>query len=235
MRIEETFGVNNLLNKKQPVYQTENFQVFKPKVVSGYNDIPSYFSSPKYFELKYLVSKYDLSQSCLLNFGKLNFASNCRKSFVRDFGTIRSSSMQQLVLEEKSPFFDFELSKQINEMRKECRKENNYAISIKKRMKERKIGNCTDIALVTAEEINNSQSKYNAKFVYASILNDDLISNHVAVLVQDRQENADKLNAESLVLDNWLGGIFKYNDWVKIIKKLYNSNNVSTYVTDAKQ
>ena len=102
-------------------------------------------------------------------------------------------------------------------------------------MKERKIGNCTDIALVTAEEINNSQSKYNAKFVYASILNDDLISNHVAVLVQDRQENADKLNAESLVLDNWLGGIFKYNDWVKIIKKLYNSNNVSTYVTDAKQ
>ena len=101
-------------------------------------------------------------------------------------------------------------------------------------MQERKIGNCTDTACVTADAINKNESAYRADFLYASILNGDMISNHVAVLIQDKAGSNDKLNPDSVVLDNWLGGVFKYKDWVKVIKNLYNSNSISTYVTAAR-
>ena len=234
MRIDEVFCINNNFNTSQSASPTEKFQFFELKGNDCKNSFPTYFSAPKYLGLKNLVMKYDLSNISLQNSSKLNFADDCRKSFVKDFGIIKSSSMQQLVLDENSPFFDSALGDNINKMSKECRQEGNYAKSLRKRMQERKIDNCTDIACVTADEINKKQSAYKADLLYASILNGDMISNHVAVLIQDKIGSNDKLNADSVVLDNWLGGVFKYKDWVKIIKNLYNSNSVSTHVTDAK-
>ena len=195
------------------------------------NSIPSYFSSPKYLELKNMVEKYDLTENCVLKSDKLKYASDCRKNFISEFGTIKSGSMQELILNPLSPSFDASLTDNINKMRKECRTQNDYSKSLKSRMKERKIGNCTDIALVTSDEINQKQNKYDAKLLYASILNDDMISNHVAVLLKDKNEN-NEVNADSIILDNWLGGVFKYNDWIKIVKHLYNSKDVSTYVAE---
>ena len=172
-----------------------------------------------------------MSTTYVLKSEKLDYASACRKNFVSEFGTIKSGSMQQLVLNPLSPDFDSTLTDKINKMRNERRGEGNYAKNLKTLMKERKIGNCTDIALVTADDINQKQNKYKAELLYASILSGDVISNPV-VLVKDKNENND-VSANSIVLDNWLGGVFKYSDWVKIAKHLYNSNSVSTYVVDS--
>ena len=229
MRIDENFYINNVSNIQKCNSPTKVSQIFMTKSSESQNTIPSYFSSPKYLELKNMVEKYDLSTNYVLKSEKLNFASDYRKKFVSEFGTIKSSSMQQLVLNPLSPEFDLTLTDKINKMRKECRSEGNYAKNLKTRMKERKIGNCTDIALVTADDINN---KYKAELLYASILSDDVISNHVAVLVKDKDEK-NEVSTNSIVLDNWLGGVFKYSDWVKIVKHLYNSNSVSTYVADS--
>ncbi len=234
MRIDENFYINNFSNIQKYDTPTAEYQIFVPKNSETQNTFPSYFSSPKYLELKNMVEKYDLSTNYVLKSEKLNFASDCRKNFISEFGTIKSGSMQQLVLNPLSPNYDSTLTDNINKMRKECRSKDNYGKNLKARMKERKIGNCTDISLVTAEDINQKQDKYNAKLLYASILNDDVISNHVAVLVKDKNEN-DKVEADSIILDNWLGGVFKYNDWVKIVKHLYNSNSVSTYVADTNE
>ncbi len=232
MRIDENFYINNVSNIQKCNTPTKVSQIFVTKSSESQNTFPSYFSSPKYLDLKNMVEKYDLSTNYVLKSEKLDYASACRKIFVSEFGTIKSGSMQQLVLNPLSPDFDSSLTDKINKMRKECRGEGNYAKNLKTLMKERKIGNCTDIALVTADDINKKQNKYKAELLYASILSDDVISNHVAVLVKDKNEN-NEVSANSIVLDNWLGGVFKYSDWVKIVKHLYNSNSVSTYVADS--
>lgn len=229
MRIDEVFAMNNIVNKQKYTSPDMEYQIFVTKNSSSNNNIPSYFSEPKYLELKELVMKYDLSENFILNSEKLNFASKCRNSFIKNFGILKSSSMQDLVLKPLSPNYDMALNDNINKMRKECREESDYSKSLKIRMKERKIGNCTDIALVTADDINQKQDKYKAKLVYASIVNDDMISNHVAVFVKDKKES-NGLNSESIILDNWLGGVFKYSDWLKIVKKIYKSNDVRTYI-----
>lgn len=232
MRIDEKFYINNVSNIQKYNSSTKELQIFARKDSEVQNTFPSYFSSPKYLELKNMVEKYDLSTNYVLKSEKLNYAANCRRNFISEFGTIKSGSMQQLVLNPLAPNLDSTLTDNINKMRKECREEGNYTKSLKARMKERKIGNCTDIALVTADNINQKQNQYKAELLYASILSDDVICNHVAVLVKDKNEN-NNVSANSIVLDNWLGGVFKYSDWVKIVKHLYNSNNVSTYVEEA--
>ena len=140
MRIDEVFCINNNFNTSQSASPTEKFQFFEPKGNDCKSSFPTYFSAPKYLGLKNLVMKYDLSNTRLINSSKLNFASDCRKNFVKDFGTIKSSSMQQLVLDESSPFFDSALGDNINKMRKESRKESNYAESLKKKCKNVKSG-----------------------------------------------------------------------------------------------
>lgn len=231
MRINESFFINNNYNWELPSnFSGEKYLFFTYKTILPAQTKASYLSSPKYFELKELVEKYDLTDNSVLISGKLNIAREVRKNFITEFGTIKSSSMQELILNPLSPDYDLSLSDSINKMRQECRKSTDYAQSLKNKMLERKIGNCTDIALVTANEINQKQGNCRAKLLYARILNDNVISNHVAVLVKNKSES-DKLTPDSIVLDNWLGGVFKYSDWLKIVKQIYNSKEVSTYAT----
>ncbi len=231
MRIDENFYINDFSNIKKSSSPAKECQIFVTKSSESQNSYSSYLSSPKYLELKSMVEKYDLTDNCVLKSDKLKYASDCRKKFISEYGTIKSGSMQELILNPLSPNLDMSLTDNINKMRKECRNKDDYSKSLKSCMKERKIGNCTDIALVTADDINEKQNKYDAKLLYTSILNDDMISNHVAVLVKDKTEN-DEINENSVILDNWLGGVFKYNDWLKIVKHLYNSKTVSTYVAE---
>ena len=158
MRIDENFYINNVSNIQKCNSPTKEYQIFATKGSVVKNNVSSYFSSPKYLELKNMVETYDLTTNCVLKSEKLDYASDCRKNFISEFGTIKSGSMQQLVLNPLSPNFDLSLTDNINKMRKECRREDNYAKNLKTRMKERKIGNCTDIALVTADDINQKQN-----------------------------------------------------------------------------
>ena len=56
--------------------------------------------------------------------------------------------------------------------------------------------------------------------------------NHVAVLVRDKKDKTEKHSKNSIVVDNWLGGVFKYSDWLKVMQKLYGSNEIHTYITE---
>lgn len=231
MRINESFFINNNYNWVLPSnFSGEKYSFFTYKTILPDLTKASYLSSHKCFELKELVGRYDLTDNNVLISEKLNIAREVRKNFITEFGTIKSSSMQELILNPLSPDYDLSLSDSINKMRQECRKSTDYVQSLKNKMLERKIGNCTDIALVTANEINQKQGNCRAKLLYARILNDNVISNHVAVLVKNKSES-DKLTPDSIVLDNWLGGVFKYSDWLKIVKQIYNSKEVKPYVT----
>lgn len=234
MRINEFSEINTLMTGIPPQKTAENddlclFDYSKPQQKQGF----SYFSSPKYIELKNLVDKYNLENSDNISDDTLNFAKAARKNFQKEFGTIKSSSMQDLILQPNSPLYDKNLQNSINSMRKKCRNNGNYFKNLKSAVKSEKIGNCVDVAALSAYDINHSNNDFNAQLVYASILDKDTIANHVAVVIGKNSEKKE-LKPDSIILDNWLGGVFTYKDWEKIIKKLYSSKDVSSYISKEK-
>lgn len=234
MRISNNLGINNIYGNVFAYDLPENNYIFfrRNNTLAPQNCF-SYLASSEYQELKKYIAKYDLSHIQVLDTEKLNYAISCRNDYEKEFGVIKSSSMQDLLQNPLEPNYDISLGTNINKMRNVCRKSSDYSKTLACKMREQKIGNCTDIALVTADKINKSQNKYSAKLLYASISKGIAISNHVAVFLKDKTDK-DVLSSEAIVLDNWLGGVFKYADWVKIIKKLYKADNVSTYITNAK-
>lgn len=232
MGINSIGGIRQITNMYFPnsEYRNEEKHIFTTK--NTYSSIPSsYLSSEKYFELKNYIKKYDLCNKKYQNNQKLNFAVNARKNFQKEYGIIKSSTMQDLVLSHKSKKYDYSLNFAINNMRKECRKNGNYYKNLKNKIKAYKIGNCTDVAAISAFDINKTNKNYDAKIVYASILKKDEICNHAAVVIEDKSSNK-KINSDTIILDNWLGGVFTYKDWCKIVKKIYSTNSVYTYISN---
>lgn len=194
--IQSTF-YNNFDNQK--LQNKHDFRLFEKHTDYQYNS-RSYFSSDKYLELKNYVKKYDLSAQ-KTNDKTLNFVKNARSKFIKEFGNVKSSSMQDLVLNRKSKSYDNNLNTEINNMRKQCRTSGNYYKNLRSMVKNKRIGNCTDLAAISAYDINNSHSNYKANIVYASILKKDEIYNHAAVIVKSKFDN-DKLKPDTIVLDN---------------------------------
>ena len=230
MRISNNFEITNFSNKLEHKTLADSPLILyfsEPK-----NNYHSYFDSEKYLELKDLCQKYDLSnKNCgVIENPELNFAINSRKNFVKEYGKIKSDSMQELVLDKNSPNFDKTLMQRINNMRKNCRSFSPkvYLEKLSKEVKLKKIGNCTDVSAVSINEMNKMNSNCKGELVYATILKDEVFYNHAAVLVDSKKDS--KLDKHSIILDNWLGGVFEYKDWIKIISKLYKTNAINCYV-----
>lgn len=236
MRINESFSIEQTINPRvNNNHNSLTWQIFPPQNKLSKNTKTSYLSSPKYFEIKELVNKYDLSNKNISISPILTFAINEKTEFEKEFGTIKSSSMQDIITNPLSQDYDFDLNKKINEMRKTCRNNGNYAENIAKQMKAKKIGNCCDISAVTQNILNKKNTDYKGDLLYASILSDNVLCNHIAVLVRQKSETGKTPQKDALVLDNWLGGVFKYENWIKILKKIYNSKEVSTYIDYSQQ
>lgn len=236
MRINESFSIEQTINPRvNNNHNSSTWQIFPPQNKLSKDTKTSYLSSPKYFEIKELVNKYDLSNKNISISPILTFTINEKTEFEKEFGTIKSSSMQDIITNPLSQDYDFDLNKKINEMRKTCRNNENYAENIAKQMKAKKIGNCCDISVVTQNILNKKNTDYKGDLLYASILSDNALCNHIAVLVRQKSETDKTPQKDALVLDNWLGGVFKYENWIKIIKKIYNSKEVSTYIDYSQQ
>lgn len=139
--------------------------------------------------------------------------------------------MQFLMMNEYDKGYDSKLSDRINTMRRYCKSwtDRQYADNLGDYMKREKIGNCTDISAVTINSITLQNAGFKGDILYASMFKDDVISNHAAVLIRGSKGN-ETLNKDSVILDNWLGGVFKYGDWLKILQKLYGTKGISTYI-----
>lgn len=234
MRINEVPEINTQMsiNSPQKTAGNDDLRLFDFPNPQQKNYF-SYFSSPKYLELKSLVEKYNQENSNNVSNDTLAFANEYRKNFQKEYGIIKSSSMQDMILKQDSPLYDKDLQASINTMRKKCRTNGDYYKNLRGAVKSQKIGNCVDVAAISAYDINHSGKDYNAQLVYASILDKDAISNHVAVVVGKNSEKQE-LKPDSIILDNWLGGVFTYKDWEKLIKKVYSTNEVNTYISKEK-
>ena len=221
MRISPDLKINPVENNHS--YNTNigadsDFKIFDSKFENKSRTLFSYFSDAKYLELKSIVNDYDLSNKKNLSDIE-RFAVDYKTSFEKQYGHINSKRYQSLM-------------PQINNMRKECRKHKSYVTELKKQVQFQKIGNCTDISAITKDDINKTISPYKGDYIYASIAKDDTLMNHVAVLVRDKKDKTEKHSKNSIVVDNWLGGVFKYSDWLKVMQKLYGSNEIHTYISE---
>ena len=224
------FYVNNGVHKL-----THGTSIFRfPDL--GETAISSYQQSERYLQLNEMVKKYDLTNKSFstINPLALESAKFYRKDFIKEFGNVKSASMQDLILSSMDVGYDKSLTTRINAMRTRCREDGiqKYAENLTRAVKVLKIGNCTDVSLISKNKINNSNNNLRGELVYATILKDKTFSNHVAVLVSDGVEKQELKN-DSIILDNWLGGVFRYKDWIKILSNLYGTRDINTYLNES--
>lgn len=234
MRIFSDLKINSVDNKHSNntgIGADSDLMIFDSKFENKSQALFSYFSDAKYLELKSIVSNYDLSNKKNLSDIE-KFAVDYKNSFEKQYGNINSASMELLLFDDPNSKRYQNLMARINNMRKECRKQESYVTELKKQVQSQKIGNCTDISAITKDDINKTISPYKGDYIYASIAKDDTLTNHVAVLVRDKKENSEKVSKDSIVVDNWLGGVFKYSDWLKVMQKLYGSDKIHTYISE---
>lgn len=231
MRINDNIIIGNINCYKYNTLPEQKYDFFTNTFLPEITIYP-YYASEKYFELQELLDKYDLMNNISgQESAEILFAAECRKDFKQQYGIIKSSSMQQLLLDESSPAYEKTLLNKINKMRDKCRSFNTkqYVNNLEKQIKLRGIGNCTDISALSINNILKKNSVHKGELIYATMVKDKTILNHAAVLIKSKNSD-DELNKDSIILDNWLGGIFKYQDWIKIMKTLYNTRKTSTYI-----
>lgn len=234
MRIFSDLKINSVDNRHSNntgIGADSDLMIFDLKFENKSRAFFSYFSDAKYLKLKSIVNDYDLSNKKNLSDIE-RFAVDYKNSFQKEYGYIKSASMELLLFDNPNSKRYQSLMSQINNMRKECRKHKSYVTELKKQVQFQKIGNCTDISAITKDDINKTISPYKGDYIYASIAKDDTLMNHVAVLVRDKKDKTEKHSKNSIVVDNWLGGVFKYSDWLKVMQKLYGSNEIHTYISE---
>lgn len=216
--------INNVGNDSE-------FLIFDSTFDNNSKSFFSYFSDDKYLNLKSIVKDYDLSNTKNLS-DIQRFAVDYKNSFEKQYGYINSSSMELLLFNNPNSKRYKDLMSRINNMRAVCRNQKSYVSELRKQVKSQKIGNCTDVSAISQDDINKMVSPYKGDFIYASVLKGDTITNHVAVLVRDKNDKSKDISNDSVVLDNWLGGVFKYSDWLKVMQKLYDSKQIHTYISE---
>lgn len=234
MRIFSDLTINSVDNKHSNntgIGADSDLMIFDSKFENKSRAFFSYFSDAKYLKLKSIVSNYDLSNKKNLSDIE-RFAVDYKNSFQKEYGYIKSASMELLLFDNPDSKRYQNLMARINNMRQECRKQESYVTELKKQVQFQKIGNCTDVSAITKDDINKMISPYKGDYIYASIAKDDTLTNHVAVLVRDKKDKTEKPSKNSIVVDNWLGGVFKYPDWLKVMQKLYGSNEIHTYISE---
>ena len=195
----------------------------------------SYLSSPRYLAFLESIKKYDLSQSKSSD-KTVRFASKIREEFKKDYGVIKSSSMEYFISKDKYKVYDSLLLYKINQMRKKCRvpSQAKYIENLSKAVKADKIGNCADVSLICAKEIFDKKSDYKASVLDLKMVTPgNIFENHVAVLVSPKNEKGNGLNSKSVIVDNWLGGVYYYKDWQKIIKKVFKPVDIIVNADDS--
>ena len=166
------------------------------------------------------VARYNLSDN-QNNSELFNDMKNIVKDFMKEYGVLKSSSMEYLLL---SPYFDSseESENNISYIR-ENYLDNSRKVeidNISSLVKQYKTANCGECAeLVSKMIFDKYKDKYDFSTVIFSPEPYDGLKTHVAVLVKAKDSE------EEYVVDTWIdpknGAIFKKDDWEKMLQKVY--------------
>lgn len=166
------------------------------------------------------VARYNLLDN-QNNSEMINDMKNIIKDFMKEYGVLKSSSMEYLLL---SPHFDSseESENNISYIR-ENYLDNSRKVeidNISSLVKKFKTANCGECAeLVSKMIFDKYKDKYDFSTVIFSPEPYDGFKTHVAVLVKAKDSE------EEYVVDTWVdpknGAIFKKDDWEKMLQKVY--------------
>ena len=124
---------------------------------------------------------------------------------------------------------------------------NSDNLPLSERVKKYNAANCQEYSLLTLEIL---REKYPNKRLFEIMFQDDdgiSDTEHVAVMIfdiADTEGNADFYKSEILninnlseylknvtIIDNWFGGVFKGDDWIKMQSEIHDSKNFNiTYI-----
>lgn len=157
------------------------------------------------------------------------------KKFREMFGKPDSTSMEMIIEKE---YYEKDPDKSDRIYMVRCKKED---LSLAELVKKYRAANCHEDAILTKDII---QEMYPDKRVYFIVFSDsDGIADtgHIAVMLLDKVEddnsvdcyqilhcnptNIDPKLKKMTVIDNWFGGVYKADEWVKMQSELHHSEN----------
>ena len=225
-----------------------NSQILLPVEIDTTNEKTSknptydYIFNTQTKRIRYITDRYNLIRQANNNSQILSDAKNLVNSFINEYGQLKSSSMEYLVL---SPHFN--PSKKSLDGIRNIRNDDymlkasfgddlSLSEELSSAVKKYKTANCAEISTLLAKlAFEKFGSRYKISQIIHSYKKDDgtidSLKTHVALLLKETT------SGEEYVIDNWIntkdGGIFFKDEWQTMIQQIYKDEN-STIEVDEK-
>lgn len=203
---------------KQFLIQISNITEEKTKVVPKNSKI----ANQRQDALEQFVNKYNLLNDKSLDSDLFKLAQFVVSEYIKEYGVLCNSTSKSLSILNTTLTDEENEAYTLLRFRPDKLSEDPDIAEAQKKeiMKKYKFANCGELANISAsilKELDNGNYEFSK--IYFDLVTE---TGHVAVVVRDPETN------ESYVIDNWVspeGGIFKRDDWEKMIKSIYEADN----------